>query len=67
MRHMPFPIGSVERDQWLWCMNKSLDESGLDSGLVELLKNRFAEAADFMRNKPEDLINPGDVSSPLGG
>jgi hemoglobin len=67
MRHMPFPIGSVERDQWLWCMNKALDESGLDVRLVELLKKRFAEAADFMRNKPEDLINPRDVSSPPAG
>ncbi|WP_345306192.1 group II truncated hemoglobin [Candidatus Villigracilis saccharophilus] len=27
-RHMPFSIGDVERDQWLWCMNKALDESG---------------------------------------
>ena len=67
MRHMPFPIGSAERDQWLWCMNKALDESGLDSSLVELLRKRIAELADFMRNKPEDLINPGDVSSPPGG
>lgn len=67
MRHMPFPIGSVERDQWLWCMNKALDESGLDARVADLLRKRFAEVADFMRNKPEDFINPGDVSSPPGG
>jgi hemoglobin len=67
MRHMPFPIGSVERDQWLWCMNKALDESGLDARLVELLKKRFADVADFMRNKPEDLINLQDVSVPPAG
>ncbi len=67
MRHMPFPIGSVERDQWLWCMNKALDESGLDAHIAELLKKRFAEVADFMRNKPEDLINLQDVSSPPAG
>jgi hemoglobin len=67
MRHMPFPIGSVERDQWLWCMNKALDESGLDARLVELLKKRFAEVADFMRNQPDDLINLQDVSAPPAG
>ena len=50
MRHMPFSIGTMERDQWLWCMNKALDESGLDASVVELLKSRFAETADFMRN-----------------
>lgn len=67
MRHMPFPIGSVKRDQWLWCMNKALDESRLDARLVELLKKRFADVADFMRNKPEDLINLQDVSVPPAG
>jgi hemoglobin len=53
MRHMPFAIGIVERDQWLWCMNKALDQSGLDSRLVEYLKARFAETADFLRNQSE--------------
>jgi hemoglobin len=53
MRHMPFAIGTVERDQWLWCMNKALDESQLDPRLVEYLKGRFAETADFMRNQAE--------------
>ena len=53
MRHMPFSIGAVERDQWLWCMNKALDESQLDSRVVDYLKARFAETADFMRNQAE--------------
>jgi hemoglobin len=56
-RHMPFSIGSVERDQWLWCMNRALDESQFDPRVVEHLKSRFAEVADFMRNRQE-LINP---------
>jgi hemoglobin len=50
MRHMPFSIGTVERDQWLWCMNKALDESQIEPRVVEFLKGRFAETADFMRN-----------------
>ena len=52
-RHMPFSIGERERDQWLWCMNKALDESGFVPQVVEHLKSRFAEVADFMRNKSE--------------
>jgi hemoglobin len=54
MRHMPFVIGTVERNQWLWCMNKALDESQLYPRVVEYLKVRFAEVADFMRNLAED-------------
>ena len=53
MRHFPFPIGSVERDQWLWCMNKALDESQLDPRVGEYLKARFAAVADAMRNLAE--------------
>jgi hemoglobin len=53
MRHFPFPIGAVERDQWLWCMNKALDESQLDPRVVQYLKARFAEVADAMRNQAE--------------
>lgn len=53
IRHFPFSIGTVERDQWLWCMNKALDESHLDPRVVEFLKVRFSEVADFMRNQLE--------------
>jgi hemoglobin len=52
-RHMPFSIGERERDQWLWCMNKALDESGFVPSVVEYLRSRFAEVSDFMRNKVE--------------
>ena len=52
-RHMPFSIGAKERDQWLWCMNKALDEGGFDAHVVEYLKSRFSEIADFMRNRME--------------
>jgi hemoglobin len=56
-RHMPFSIGELERDQWLWCMNKALDESQMDPQVIQHLKTRFAEVADFMRNRRE-LISP---------
>jgi hemoglobin len=51
MRHMPFSIGVIERDQWVWCMNKALDESDIDAGVVEYLKARLAETADFLINQ----------------
>jgi hemoglobin len=53
MRHNPFVIGERERDQWLWCMNKALEESEMLPTVKEHLKTRFAEVADFMRNKQE--------------
>ncbi len=51
MRHMPFAISSTERDQWIWCMHKALDESQIDPHAVEYLKKHLAESADFLRNR----------------
>jgi hemoglobin len=53
MRHAPFAIGTVERDQWIWCMHKALDESNLDPRVVEYLKAHFTDSAEFLRNRAE--------------
>jgi hemoglobin len=53
MRHAPFSIGTLERNQWIWCMHKALDESQIDSKVAEYLKTRFAEVADFLKNRIE--------------
>ena len=53
LRHLPFLIGIQERDEWLWCMRKALDEAPIPRDTVEYLKERFAEIADNMRNQPE--------------
>ena len=50
-RHLPFPIGIKERDQWLACMDQAMHEVGLDPALVERLKESFFNTADWMRNK----------------
>jgi hemoglobin len=50
-RHMPFPIGEAERDQWLACMGEALDASGVTGELRTFLDARFAHVADFMRNQ----------------
>ena len=52
-RHMPFSIGDIERDQWMWCMTKSVDEMDVLPAVKEHLKTRFTEVADFMRNRTE--------------
>lgn len=52
-RHMPFSIGREERDQWLLCMDKALDEMELDPGLRNYLAQNFWRTADHMRNQPE--------------
>lgn len=50
-RHLPFPIGEAERDQWLLCMNQALDEQVADRELREALKRAFFGTADHMRNR----------------
>ena len=51
-RHLPFAIGSVERDQWLACMGRALRETGVDPVLAARLEASFAQTADWMRNQP---------------
>ncbi|MGZ5195904.1 MAG: group II truncated hemoglobin [Ramlibacter sp.] len=50
MRHMPFPIGIKERDQWLACMDQAMGETGVDAVLRQRLKDSFFQTADWMRN-----------------
>jgi hemoglobin len=50
-RHLPFPIGESERDQWLLCMNRALDEVVGDPLMRMQIKRSFAQLADFMRNR----------------
>jgi hemoglobin len=50
-RHMPFPIGERERDQWLACMGRALDDTGVEGELRSFLDARFAHVANFMMNR----------------
>jgi hemoglobin len=50
-RHMPFAIGESERDQWMACMQRAMDEVGVDENLRQELTAAFWKTADFMRNK----------------
>lgn len=50
MRHMPFQIGILERDQWLACMDQAMGEAQVDAGLRTRLQQSFFQTADWMRN-----------------
>jgi hemoglobin len=50
-RHLPFPIGVRERDQWLACMNQAMVEQGVDEALRQQLLQAFFQTADWMRNR----------------
>jgi hemoglobin len=52
-RHLAYPIGISERDQWLRCMAWAMQEVGIAQELQEHLMNSFFQTADWMRNKPE--------------
>lgn len=49
-RHLPFSIGDAERDQWMLCMNQTLDEQ-TEEPLRQQLKDAFTKVADHMRNQ----------------
>ena len=52
MRHMPFQIGILERDQWLACMDQAMRETQVPDDLRQRLNGSFFQTADWMRNTP---------------
>jgi hemoglobin len=51
--HLPFAIGSAERDQWMLCMRTAMAENIADGNLRDSLIKALADLADFMRNRPD--------------
>jgi hemoglobin len=52
MRHMPFAIGTTERDQWLRAMAWAMEDVGIAEPLRVRLMESFYQTADWMRNHP---------------
>ncbi len=50
-RHLPHPIGEKERDEWLRCMKKAIDEMNFEEDLGEALYNCFPRVANHMMNR----------------
>lgn len=55
MRHMPFKIGLVERDQWLACMDQAMGEVQVPDDLRKRLKESFFQTADWMVNQGQTI------------
>jgi hemoglobin len=53
MRHAHVPVDVALRDAWLRCMNAALDDPALAEDVRGYLRRRFAEVADFLRNREE--------------
>ena len=51
-RHLPFKIGLKERNQWLACMYKAMEECAIDGSAAKQLEESFFNTADWMRNQP---------------
>lgn len=51
-RHLPYPIATAERDQWLACMQQAMARQPWPTALKERLLASFFETADWMRNQP---------------
>jgi hemoglobin len=60
-RHLPFPIGEDERDQWLRCMDRALEEQAMPEALREFLRERFHGVADHMRNQTSEPAPDGSA------
>ena len=52
-RHLPFPIGRKERDAWLLCMDKALEQLAVDRVLHFQLMQAFQPTANHMCNQDE--------------
>jgi hemoglobin len=52
-RHLPFTIGTKERDRWLHLMGTSLQETQIPPEQAVLLTAFFKQVADAMRTQVE--------------
>lgn len=49
--HAPFPIDAVARDQWLWCMQRAMDDAAVPAPMREMVAKPLERMADFLRNR----------------
>lgn len=53
MRHMPFRIGKIERDRWLFLMREAMVEVNIPLAAQDALDGFFTQVAEMMRNQPD--------------
>ena len=52
-RHLPFAIGTAERDAWIACMKQAMEDCEVEPGLRSFLLQSLSGTADWMRNRKE--------------
>jgi hemoglobin len=55
-RHLPFSIGDRERDEWLWCMERALEQHDMPDEVRQFLMTKLRPLADHMRNRVEGAV-----------
>jgi hemoglobin len=50
MRHAPYAVGTVVRDEWMLCMTQALTEQVQDAAFRTRLVDTFGQMADHMIN-----------------
>ncbi len=58
--HEHYHIGPQERDQWLLCMDRALEQINASDELVEMLKVPMYRIADAVRNREDVSAAAGD-------
>lgn len=48
--HAPYRIEETERDQWLYCMHRALEDEGVEPGLRERIESALFRMADMLRS-----------------
>jgi hemoglobin len=51
MRHARVPIGTAERDSWMRCMKRAMDDLELSGDARVFVEDRLSQVADFLRNQ----------------
>lgn len=54
MRHAPYAIGAIERDEWMLCMRQALSEQVTDPALRAAVEQALAGMAEHMVNAAPD-------------
>ena len=49
--HAPYAIGAAERDAWLACMERALEEVGASTELKDMLREPLFRVADMLVNR----------------
>lgn len=49
--HRPFAIGQAERDEWMMCMRRALEDCGVPEDVRSVLDGAFLRMAEAFRNR----------------